>query len=217
LYGLKQVSGAWFGKTADYLDFYNFKSSHADLNLFVKKTSTICTLLLLYVDDIIITRDNISKINCLQEVLPVRFEMKSLGKVSHFLSLEIENGYFISQKGYTASLLNRFGMRESKTMFTTMEPCLKLSKNEEKPLKTKAFSRHIVGSLFYLTIARPDIMYLVGVIAQFMDKPCEGHLVATKRIFSLCKRHSKLWIIVQAAYVIFFEWLCRCRLVWECE
>ena len=61
-------------------------------------------------------------------------------------------------------------------MTTPMEPCLKLSKNEEKPLEDAACFRKIVGSLFYLTITRPDIVYFVGVISQFMDKPCEGQL-----------------------------------------
>ena len=36
--------------------------------------------------------------------------------------------------------------------------------------------RQIVGSLIYLTITRPDLSYLVGVISQFMAQPTEEHL-----------------------------------------
>ena len=107
LYGLKQAPRAWFGKIAQYLNFCGFKFSCADPSLFVKKTATVCTLLLLYVDDMIITGDDIVQISSLQDALSVRFEMKRLGETNCFLGLEIKkcDGYFLSKKGYAASLL----------------------------------------------------------------------------------------------------------------
>nr|DAD45748.1 TPA_asm: hypothetical protein HUJ06_003978 [Nelumbo nucifera] len=189
LYGLKQAPRAWYGKIAQYLDFCGFKSSSADPSLFVKKTSTICTMLLLYVDDMIITGDNSIETTRLRDDLSIHFEMKSLAEASCFLGLEVEesNGYFVSQKGYAAGLLNRFGMGESKAMTTPMESCLKLTKDEGRPLKDATLFRQLVGSLFYLTITRPDIAYSVGVISQLMEKPCEGHLIAAKRILRYIK------------------------------
>lgn len=189
LYGLKQAPRAWYGKIAQYLDFCGFKSSSADPSLFIKKTSTVCTLLLLYVDDMIITGDNSLEISCLQDALFVRFEMKSLGEAHYFLGLEIENsgGYFVSQQRYAASILQRFRMRESNEVTTPMEPYPKLSKIEGKRLKDATIFRQIVGSLFYLTITRPDIAFSVGVVSQFMDQPCESHLVAAKRILRYIK------------------------------
>ena len=97
LYGLKQASRAWFGKIAQYLNFCGFKSSCVDPSLFVKKTTTVCTLLLLYVDDMIIIGDDIIEISSLQDTLSRRFEMKRLGEADCFLGLEIKNcdGYFL--------------------------------------------------------------------------------------------------------------------------
>eukprot|EP00268_Persea_americana_P015414 TRINITY_DN17101_c0_g1_i5.p1 TRINITY_DN17101_c0_g1~~TRINITY_DN17101_c0_g1_i5.p1 ORF type:complete len:525 (+),score=94.13 TRINITY_DN17101_c0_g1_i5:1509-3083(+) len=184
LYGLKQAPRAWYGKIAQYLDFCGFKSSSADPSLFIKKTPTMCTILLLYVDDMIITGDDNAEITRLQEALSIRFEMKSLGEASCFLGLEVEksDGYFVSQKRYAASLLNRFHMEESKAMTTPMEPFLRLTKDEGKPLEDATLFRQLVGSLFFLTITRPDITFSVGVVSQFMEKPCEGHLITAKRI-----------------------------------
>ena len=74
-------------------------------------------MILLYVDYMIITRDNDVEITRLRDALSIPFEMKSLGETSCFLGLEVEqsNGYFVSQKGYAASLLNRFHMGGSKS------------------------------------------------------------------------------------------------------
>ncbi|KAH9650394.1 hypothetical protein KPL70_026373 [Citrus sinensis] len=146
-------------------------------------------MFLLYVDDMIITGDNDAEITCLQDALIVHFEIKSLGEASYFVGLEIEksDGYFVSQKGYAARLLTRFRMRESKAMSTPMETCLKLIKNKGKPMEDAILFRQLVGSLFYLTITRLDIAYSVGVISQFMDKPCEGHFIVAKQILRYVK------------------------------
>ncbi|XP_037494657.1 secreted RxLR effector protein 161-like [Jatropha curcas] len=72
-------------------------------------------------------------------------------------------------------------------MTTPMESCLKLSKIDGKLLENATVFRQIVGSSFYITITRPDIAYSVGVIFQFMDQPCEGHLIAVKKILRYVK------------------------------
>ena len=76
----------------------------------VKKTTIVCTLPLLYVDDMIITGDDIVEISSLKDVLSVRFQMTRLGEVDCFLGLETKkcDGYFLSKKGYAACLLQRF-------------------------------------------------------------------------------------------------------------
>lgn len=98
-------------------------------------------MLILYIDDMIITGDNDAEITQLQNALSIRFEMKSLGEASCFLGLEIKrlDGYFISQKGYAARLLNHFHMGESKAMSTPIEPCLKLTKQEGMPMEDATF------------------------------------------------------------------------------
>lgn len=42
--------------------------------------------------------------------------------------------------------------------------------------------RQIVGSLMYLTMTRPNIMYVVSLISRYMECPTEIHLIAAKRI-----------------------------------
>lgn len=89
----------------------------SDSSLFIKLESNAYLLILLYVDDMIITGDNELEISNLRKDLSVRFEMKNLGQIGCFLGLEVEKsnrGYFVSRKGYAESLLEHFIMGESK-------------------------------------------------------------------------------------------------------
>ena len=45
----------------------------------------------------------------------------------------------------------------------------------------------MIGSLLYLTVSRPDIMYSVCLCARFQACPKESHLNAVKRIFRYLK------------------------------
>ena len=70
-----------------------------DTALFVQRSSASITLILLYVDDMIITRDDSAGIRSLQHFLSQHFEMKDLGTLNYFLGLEVtssSNGYYLS-------------------------------------------------------------------------------------------------------------------------
>lgn len=190
LYGLKQAPRAWYGKISQFLIFCGFNLSNADSSLFVKMKSSKYTVLLLYADDMIITEDDENEIAHLKDQLAVRFEMKNMDEAQRFLGLEVHktDGYFVSQKSYAESLLVQFGMENSTTVSTRMEPSLKLRTAEGDVLQDVTLFRQMVGSLFYLTITRPDIAYSVCIISQFMQQPCLNHLVATKRILRYVKR-----------------------------
>ncbi|XP_075091552.1 secreted RxLR effector protein 161-like [Nicotiana tabacum] len=47
--------------------------------------------------------------------------------------------------------------------------------------------RWIIGSLLYLTVSKPDIMFSMGLCARFQSNPKEFHLKAAKRILRYLK------------------------------
>ena len=101
LYGLKQAPRAWFAKFSSTLTDFGFTSSSYDSGLFIRKTPTGVTLLLLYVDDMIITGNDSNGIIDLKQFLSHQFEMKDLGRLHYFLGLEISSdsqGYYLSQE-----------------------------------------------------------------------------------------------------------------------
>lgn len=87
MYGLKQAPYAWYGKVAQYFIFCGLNISDADSSLFIKLESNVHLMILLYADDMIITRNNEATISMLKNDLLVRFKMKNLGEVSCFFGL----------------------------------------------------------------------------------------------------------------------------------
>uniref|UniRef100_A0A2N9E2L1 Reverse transcriptase Ty1/copia-type domain-containing protein n=1 Tax=Fagus sylvatica TaxID=28930 RepID=A0A2N9E2L1_FAGSY len=77
-----------------------FSISSYDSALFLRRTGKDTILLLLYVDDMIITGDDLSGIQELKAFLSQNFEMKDLGHLSYFLGLEItssDDGFYLTQ------------------------------------------------------------------------------------------------------------------------
>ena len=99
-------------------------ASHYDSALFFYRTDKGTILLLLYVDDMIITSDDLSGIQELKDFLSQQFEMKDLGNLSYFLGLEITHStdeLYITQAKYAFELLSRAGLTDSKTVDTPIE------------------------------------------------------------------------------------------------
>jgi hypothetical protein len=55
----------------------------------VKKTNHGIVIIVIYVDDLIITKDNDANISNLKKVLKQKFEMKNLGELCNFFDIEV--------------------------------------------------------------------------------------------------------------------------------
>jgi hypothetical protein len=89
LYGLKQAPRAWSDKIGQYLVTSGFETSNADFSLYLKKTDHGIVVIVIYVDDFIITGDRDVDISDLKKLLKQKFEMKDLGELRYFLGIEV--------------------------------------------------------------------------------------------------------------------------------
>ena len=85
LYGLKQAPRAWFAKFSSTISQHGFSCSSFDTALFLRRSGHGITILLLYVDDMIITGDDMQGIQDLKNFLGRQFEMKDLSPIITFL------------------------------------------------------------------------------------------------------------------------------------
>ena len=155
LYSLKQAPRAWFSKFSSTISRLGYMVSYYDSALFLHRTDKATILLLLYVDDMIITCDDLSGIQELKDFFSQQFEMKDLGHLSHFLGLEITHfthRLYITQAKYAFELLSRVGLTDSKTVDTLVEFNAHLTLLRGKPLSNPFFYRRLVGSLVYLIV-----------------------------------------------------------------
>jgi len=139
------------------------------------------------VDDMIITGDDSKYIAFVKARLREQFLMSDLGPLRYFLGIEISStseGFFISQEKYIQDLLSRAALSDDRTVVTPMELNVQLRATDGDPLADPTRYRHLVGSLVYLAVTRPDISYPVHILSQFVSAPTSvhyGHLLRVLR------------------------------------
>ncbi|KAL9272509.1 Retrovirus-related Pol polyprotein from transposon RE1-like protein [Drosera capensis] len=96
LYGLRQAPRAWFHCFSSFLLRSGFTQAKSDSSMFVYHRHSQVIILVLYVDDIVVTGTSHTLLSSFISVLSSEFAMKDLGDIHYFLAhLQIFTGYFI--------------------------------------------------------------------------------------------------------------------------
>lgn len=191
IYGLKQWSRQWNIKLTKALRRIGYTQSKADYTLFTKRDRSNFTAILVYVDDLVITGNNINEINKVKQYLHKKFNIKDLGDLKYFLGLEVarsKKGIFISQRKYAIDLLKDTGLLASKPSNIPMEPNLKLQKDPNNLYQDISAYRRLVGRLIYLCNTRPYLSYSVGQLSHHLDCPTKLHHHAAIKILRYIKK-----------------------------
>eukprot|EP00253_Pinus_taeda_P020524 PITA_20524 len=152
LYGLKQAPRAWYAKMDSFFLESGFSRCHSNHTVYTKKEGKSLIILVLYVDDLILT------------------------------VLQSKEGIFLSQSKYACDLLRFFHMEDCKPAPSPFQFGVKLSVSCTSPEFDATLYRQLVGKLLYLTHTRPDLSFVVGLVARFMQNPREIHWKVSKII-----------------------------------
>ena len=169
---------------------FGYKQAMAYHTLFIKRDGDDITLLIVYVDDMIVTGSSPKEVEKLERHLAKEFEMKDLGTLKYFLDIKVsrsKHGLFISQRKYTLDLLNETGNSTCEPVSTPIEINHSMSIYPNQIPTNKERYQRLVGKLIYLTHTRPDISYAVSVVSQFMHNPSNQHMNVVNRILAYLK------------------------------
>ncbi|XP_016203659.1 uncharacterized protein LOC107644330 [Arachis ipaensis] len=189
--GCKWVSRQWNLRLCGFLKQHGFLKSSHDHSFFTKRTSSGLVVILVYVDDLVLSRDNAVEINAIKEALDAEFSIKDLRRLKFLLGMEVacsSQGIALYQRKYTLDLLDEFGMVEAKPASVPMLYNGKLAKDSGSKLPNLTKFRRLLGRLLYLTNTRSDIAYAVGKLSQFLDCAIDEHFKAAFLILSYLKQ-----------------------------
>lgn len=137
-----------------------FTHTHADNNLYVLLVDQDICILVLYVDDLLLTGSSKELIGWVQSQLTSCISMKDLGLLHYFLGLELwqhETEIFLSQK--KGKLLKKYTLQNCAFLTCPLDPNVKLSIDDESLLYDSTAYHQTIGSLLYMVYSHPDLAY----------------------------------------------------------
>ncbi|CAM8906796.1 unnamed protein product [Rhodiola kirilowii] len=191
LYGLKQAPRQWFSKFTEALLEFGFHQSLNDYSLFTLQAGNDFVILLVYVDDVLLTGTSLPLINSIKAFIHDKFHIKDLGTLKYFLGLEVarsKSGIFLHQKKYAVDLLGEYDMLDCKPAKTPLPIKHQLSLSTAALIDDSMLYRKLVGKLIYLTITRPDLSHSVHILSQYMQAPTLDHMKAAHRLLRYIKK-----------------------------
>ena len=158
-------------------------------------------ILILYVDDLLLLGEDLSKINDIKCQLGKLYQMKDLGPASSHLGIQItrdQNTWviWIDQQAYIENALKRFELSDANSTKTPLPAGIHLEKSEEPvALDTKTYYQQIIRTLIYAAIGtRPDITFVAMRLSRFNNNPTEEHIKYARYILRYLKGMKELKI-----------------------
>ena len=163
---LKQASGQWYARLSSFQVSHGYKQCVSNHSLFIKHGVNIIVFLLVYVDDIVLSRNDLSEIQRITHLLDNAFKIKDLGDLRYFLGFEVARSSTdinLCHRKYALDILSDAGVLGSKPVSTPCDYTTNLQQHLGSPISAKDASsyRRLVGRLIHLTNTGPDITYVM--------------------------------------------------------
>lgn len=193
LYGLRQASRQWYAKLSLALASRGYSHSLNNHSLFIKRSQSSIVLLSVYVDDIILSGDDLVEISALKGFLDTQFKIKDLGTLNYFLGIEVFHlpfGLLFHQSKFIKDLLLEYHYDAVSSVTCLLDLSVKLSAEIGPLLPNPEFYRSLVGKLNFLTHTHPDLSFVVQHLSQYLQKPTLSHMKAALHLLRYLKGSS---------------------------
>lgn len=206
LYGLKQAGRGWYKTLSEAMAAMGFARCASDHAVWYRRDGESAIIVASSVDDLTITGTP-DFVGSFKLDINSRFEMSDLGAMRWILGIEVKRDreaktIAISQRSYIDTIVARFNLEDANPTPTPMQPGGALGQHQS-PATPRQFEdmrdvpyREAVGSLMYAaTGTRPDIMFAVTALSQFMQNPGRPHWEAVKRVLRYLKGTRELCLV----------------------
>ena len=185
LYGLKQSPRYWGIMISDFLLSIGFTRCTSEPCMFIRDKGK--DMILIYVDDAIISCESEERINEIIKLITSEFELGENGPLDWYIGSAIEdNGdsLFIHQKDYIMKMLTTYDYDITKTLETPLKEKYAILKDPEDELFHNFKIKEKLGSLMFTAVSvRPDIAFAVSYIARFTTHPSAEVCRAINHVF----------------------------------
>ncbi|XP_021748443.1 uncharacterized protein LOC110714251 [Chenopodium quinoa] len=174
--------------------------STRDYSMFSRVRNGKQTIVLVYVDDLLITGDDDDYVSIFKKQLDEEFTIKDLGEMRYFLGLEVSNtckGTLLNQRKYVLDVSEYTRLSNCKPATAPCPKHVKLSTHEGTILSDPEKYRSLIGKLLYLNLSRPDFSFSVQQLSQFMSCPRESHWDAALHVVKYLKGTSDWGLFYQ--------------------
>ena len=171
IYGLKQASRSWNLRFDESVKGFGFVKNEDEPCVYKKISGSAIVFLVLYVDGILLIRNDIPTLQNVKSWLGKCFSMKDLGEATYILGIKIyryrsKRLIGLSQSTYIDKALKRFSMQDSKREYLPMSHGITLSKSQcpntkdKRERMSKIPYASAIGSIMYAMLCtRPDVSY----------------------------------------------------------
>jgi hypothetical protein len=175
--------------------------------VYKKISGSAVVFLVLYVDDILLIKNDIPIIEVVKSSLRKSFSMKDLGEVVYILGIKIYRDRSkrligLSQDAYIDKILNRLNMQDSKKGFLSMSHGITLSK-KQCPLKPDEQERmrvilyaSAIGSIMYAMLCtHPDVSYALSATSRYQSNYGDAYWTIVKNILKYLRRTQEAFLV----------------------
>jgi hypothetical protein len=181
LYGLRCSLRLWYKEPARFLASIGYKPLEADPCVFTNPSTG--SILLGYVDDIVMITRMKNKMATLKKLIFSKFKCHNMGPMSHYLGSQIRSDRSrrateLSMESYINKLTGNYKRTDAIACYHPMDlQALKLTlqpKDDCAPLQLLQRYQSLIGKLLYpASQLRTDVAVHVGYLARAMSNPTE--------------------------------------------
>ena len=189
---------------------FGFIQTFGEACIYKKVSGSSVAFLILYVDDILLIRNDIEFLDSIKGHLNMSFSMKDLGEAAYILGIKIYRDRSrrliigLSQSTYLDKVLKKFKMDQAKKGFLPVLQGVKLSQTQcpttaedREKMKVIPYASAIGSIMYAMLCTRPNVCLAISIAGRYQSNPRVEHWTAVKNILKYLKRTKDMFLVYE--------------------